>query len=131
MLRTPIPSLILTAILARKQNLNRRRQGSLPYLSDWYPRPRHQLTTLARPGLSRPGFLSPLVIATAKVMTRKREGTMTDKEHTRGPLQGRAEAITDAIDAIQDMEDDSRSQDWNAAVKAVESRLLELMPHHR
>jgi hypothetical protein len=64
-------------------------------------------------------------------MMRKREGTMTDNEYTRGLLQGRAEAIADAVDAIQDMEDDSRSQDWNAAVKAVESRLLELMPHHR
>ncbi len=56
---------------------------------------------------------------------------MADNEYTRGLLQGRAEAIADAIDAIQEMEDDSRSQDWNAALRAVENRLLELTPHHR
>jgi hypothetical protein len=35
--------------------------------------------------------------------------------------------MADAIDAIEDMEDDSRSSDWNAALKAVEEKLIDLM----
>jgi hypothetical protein len=70
----------------------------------------------------------------AYAMMRKREGTMNDNEmYAEGLHQGRTEALAEAIDAVQDLADDSKSSVWNAALKAVESKLLELLelkPHH-
>jgi hypothetical protein len=47
--------------------------------------------------------------------------------NTQGLRQGRKEALFKAIEIVRDLVDDSKPPDWNAALKAVDDKLVEML----